>query len=307
MPNDAPDISKNNEEILLNIQLLQQSEQDLMNDLENNPNLSSTQQQKIIANIQKLTDIRSGLYTTLSGMNSFYQSALGTSTGTLDQQTAAINIVETELNRSKRRLEYLENEKNNKIRLVEINEYYGDKYAEHTTLMKIIIFTLVPIIILTIIYNRGFLPSRVYYILFIIVGIIGSIYFWQTYTSIIARDNMNYDEYLWSFNPKSAPKGNPSDKDPWEINGSMGVCVGEACCQPDQTYDTTLDQCISKTSCAVGGSAAAGAAFGGGPGEAFTMPTLDDLYNGLAKTQPGKYKADVDLKENFSAYNSTHF
>ena len=40
--------------------------------------------------------------------------------------------------------------KNNKMRLVEINDYYGDKYAEHSQLMKIVIFTLIPVIILAI-------------------------------------------------------------------------------------------------------------------------------------------------------------
>ena len=34
--------------------------------------------------------------------------------------------------------------------LVEINNYYGDKYAEHSEIMKIIIFTLVPVIIITL-------------------------------------------------------------------------------------------------------------------------------------------------------------
>jgi len=284
-----PDISKNNEEILQNIQLLQNSEQELMRELENNPGLSSEQQQKIIKKIQQLTDIRSGLYTTLSDMNSFYQSALSSSSGTLKEQTAAINIVETELNRTKKRLQYLEMEKNNKIRLVEINEYYGDKYAEHTSLMKIVIFTLIPIIILTIIYNKGILPSRVYYILFIIIGVVGAIYFWTTYASIISRDNMNYDAYNWSFDPNSAPKGTGSDTDPW-AGGSLGICVGEACCQPDQIYDTTLNQCVTGTQ------------------ESFEMPSSiksieDNLYAGLAKMSPYKYKADVNLKESFSSYN----
>lgn len=287
--NGIPDISKNNEEILQNIQLLQNSEQELMRELENNTELTAPQKQKIIQKIQQLTNIRSGLYSTLSGMNSFYQSALSSSTGTLKEQTSAINIVESELNRTKQRLEYLKMEKNNKIRLVEINEYYGDKYAEHTTLMKIVIFTLIPIIILTIIYNKGFLPSRVYYILFIIIGIVGAIYFWKTYASIITRDNMNYDEYNWSFDPKSAPKkGTESDVDPWAFDGLFGTCIGEACCQPDQVYDATLTKCISGTK------------------ESFdSMKQLEDnLYAGLSKMAPNKHRPDVNLKESFSAYNS---
>jgi len=285
-----PDISKNNEEILQNIQLLQNSEEELIRELENNPGLSSEQQQKMIQKIQQLTNIRSGLYTTLSGMNSFYQSALSSSTGTLKEQTAAINIVESELNRSKKRLQYLEMEKNNKIRLVEINEYYGDKYAEHTGLMKIVIFTLIPIIILTIIYNKGFLPSKVYYIIFVIIGVIGSIYFWRTYASIMTRDNMNYDAYDFPFDPSTAPQGTGSDVDPW-AGANMGTCIGEACCQPDQIYDVSLNQCVTGTNT-----------------ETFEMPSPaknfeNKLYEGLTKLAPYKYKADVNLKEHIDAYN----
>jgi hypothetical protein len=293
--NGIPDISKNNEEILQNIQLLQNSEQELMRELENNPQLSSQQKEKIINKIQKLTDIRSGLYSTLSGMNSFYQSALSSSTGTLKQQTSAINIVESELNRTKQRLQYLKMEKNNKIRLVEINEYYSDKYAEHTTLMKIVIFTLIPIIILTIIYNKGLLPTRLYYILFIIIGVVGAIYFWKTYASIITRDNMNYDEYNWSFDPNSAPKVNKTvtgtEVDPW-TSELLRTCIGESCCQPDQLFDITLNKCVSGTT-----------------KESFELSNSikkleDNLYAGLVKMAPNKHKPDVNLKETISAYNS---
>jgi hypothetical protein len=265
-------------------------EQELFSSLENNPNLTNDQQQKIVEKMNQLSNMRINLYQTLSGVNNYYQNALNSSQGTLKEQTTAIYIVESELNQSKRRLDLLNQEKNNKIRLVEINNYYGDKYAEHTTLMKIVIFTLVPIIILTIIYNKGFLPSRVYYLLFIIVGIVGAVYFWKTYASIITRDNMNYNEYNWAFNANSAPKGTGSDEDPWAGLGTLGTCIGEACCQPDQTYDTTLNQCVT----------------GGKEGlQMLQGASIDDdtLYTALTKTSPNKYKADVNLTESYNAYN----
>ena len=68
--------------------------------------------------------MRVNLYQTLSGVNGFFQTALSSSIGTLQEQTTAIAIVENELNQSKKRLEVLEIEKNNKVRLVEINDYY---------------------------------------------------------------------------------------------------------------------------------------------------------------------------------------
>jgi hypothetical protein len=262
----VPDIQQTTKEINDSITLLQQSEQDLIKELTNNGNLTPSQQQKMIEKISQLTDIRSRLFKSLSEMNQFYQGALTGSTGLLSQQSEAIGIVESELNRAKERLEYLETEKNNKIRLVEINQYYGEKYAEHTNLMKIIIFTLIPIILLTILYNKGILPGRVYYIVFILIGVIGAYYFWKEYASIITRDNMNYNEYNWSFDPSSAPKGTGSDIDPWATGGMIGTCIGEACCQEDQIYDEELNQCVSHIG---GGSGSSGS----GPKESFVTLT----------------------------------
>ena len=88
-----PDIQENNEQILNNIQSLQSIEQQLFNSLETNPNLSSQQQQQIVAKMNQLSNMRINLYQTLSGINGFFQNALASSHGTLQEQTVAINIV----------------------------------------------------------------------------------------------------------------------------------------------------------------------------------------------------------------------
>ena len=148
MSTEEPNIAQTNEQILNDIQALQQIEKQLFENLESNPQLSSEEQQKIISKINQLSNMRINLYQTLSGVNDFFQNALSSSVGTLQQQSTAIGIIEGELNRSKNQLSELEDDNMNKIRLVEINNYYGDKYAEHSQLMKIVIYTLVPVIIL---------------------------------------------------------------------------------------------------------------------------------------------------------------
>jgi hypothetical protein len=289
MPGDVfdksiPDISNVVDKIVSDIQNLQQMEQDLFNKIEKDASLSPQQQMEIVDQINKLSTMRSNLYATLREVNGFYESAMGSSTGTLKQQTAAINIVETELNRSKRRLKALKMERNNKIRLVEINTYYGDKYEEHSALMKIIIFTLIPIIILTFLLNKGLIPRFLYFILFTIIGFIGAWYFWLTYSSIITRDNMNYDAYNWYFDANSAPKSTSDDTtDPWASIGT-GICVGEYCCSPGQTYDTEIDKCVGAST------------------ETF-LNNEDNIMEVLTKTQQGKLKSDVNLSD-LKPYNS---
>jgi hypothetical protein len=243
-----PNIQENNEQILNDIQSLQQMEQQLFSSLESNPNLTTAQQQEIIKKMNQLSNMRVNLYKTLSGVNNYFENALNSSIGSLKEQVVAIDIIETELNRSKKRLELLEEEKNNKIRLVEINSYFGDKYAEHSQLMKIILFTLIPIIILALLNNKGILPNTIYYILLIIISVIGAYFFWRRFASIIMRDNMNYQSYNWYFNPKStgsSSTGSTSYSDPWDNGLDLTTCIGDACCSPGLTYDANVNQCMS--------------------------------------------------------------
>ena len=150
--NTLPNIKANTDQILNDIQSLQDIEKKLFSSLDLNSNLSTQQQKDILQKINDLSKMRVNLYQTINGINSYFQSALYNSKGTLNEQVAAIQIVENELNNSKKRLKNLEEAKNNKIRLIEINEYYGDKYSEHSQLMKIIIFTLIPVIIISFIF-----------------------------------------------------------------------------------------------------------------------------------------------------------
>ena len=114
---NASSASQNNEKILNDIQNLQHLEQQLFNTLETNTSLSSTEKQKLIAKINDLSNFRIDLYRTLGGINGFFNDALGSSLGTLKEQTVAIEIVESELNKAKKRLEILEEERNNKIKI----------------------------------------------------------------------------------------------------------------------------------------------------------------------------------------------
>ena len=286
-----------NEQILNDIQTLQTMEQQLFSNLENNPNLTTQQQQDIVQKMNQLSNMRINLYQTLSGVNNYYENALNSSQGTLKEQTVAIYIVENELNSAKKRLEALDIEKMNKIRLVEINNYYGDKYVEHGNLMKIIIFTLVPVIILAILNKNSILPNTIYYILVIIIAAIGAYFFWLRFGSIITRDNMNYQEYDWYFDPSTAPTGSASSDDPWANLGSLGTCIGQACCSAGQLYDETLDQCVGNSTAAPSSTDTYASQ---STTESFVVNDEAVIEQMLSKTENGKqHKPDAVYKENF--------
>jgi hypothetical protein len=229
--------------------------------------------------MNQLSNMRIKLYQTLSGVNNYFENAVNSSSDTLKQQAFAIGIIENELNKSKQQLAVLEEEKNNKIRLVEINAYYGDKYTEHSKLMKIIIFTLIPVIILAFLNSKGILPNAIFNVIISIIALIGGYFLWKTYYSIITRDNMNYQEYNWSFDPNNATTttSQTTSTDPWVSESSYGTCVGDACCSNGLIYDSSMNQCVDPTST--------------------STSTESFINNQLTKMEPGNYKIQYNLKQ----------
>ena len=72
-------------------------EQQLFNSLEENTGLTTDQQKKIVEKINNISNMRVNLYKTLNEINNFFQNNLANSKGLLTEQTAAIDIVEKEL------------------------------------------------------------------------------------------------------------------------------------------------------------------------------------------------------------------
>jgi hypothetical protein len=297
---------ENSEQILSDIQSLQQMEQQLFQSLEATPNISVEERQKVVQKMNELSNMRINLYKTLSGINGYFSNALKSSVGSLQEQVVAVGIVEQELNKSKKNLELLEAERNNKIRMVEINSYYGDKYSEHAELMKLVIYTLIPVIFLVLLRRSQALPTFLFNILLVIISAIGGYYFWMRYTSIIMRDNMNYQQYDWFFNASKAPakKTSTVTGDPW-ASMDVGTCIGDTCCAEGLTYDTSLNLCIIPGTASSMSNSMSDDAFlisgennANGRGGNANVPFTESMVSGvLTKTQPGKIKADYDLRE----------
>lgn len=246
----STNLSEQNQEILTDIQNLQGIEQEIFNNLESNSStMTDDEQNQLIQKISEISQMRINLYKSLSVMNNFYKGSLVNSRDTLDEQVVAIGVIEDQLNDAKKRLALIEEEKNNNIRKIEINDYYSNKYNSHSNIMKIIIYMLIPIIILALLYNNGILPKVIYLILVVIISIIGFYFLFTSFFYNTIRDNMNYQEFNWDFNQKNAPvlgTNSTSDVDPWS-GGVTTVCVGAQCCNQYESYDVSLNKCISIT------------------------------------------------------------
>jgi hypothetical protein len=241
--NNFDSLQERNQQVLNNISELQKQEKQLYDSLDD-VNLSSEQKQQIINKINEISQIRISLYSGLKDIYDFYQKNVSGSRTTLGQQITAIDILENELNQSKIRLNLIEDQKYNKLRLVEINTYYGKQYNAHTRLMKTIVIMCLPIIILAILANRGILPSKLYAFLTGLVLIIGLILIGLQLIDMSNRDNMNWDEYNWYFDKSKAPSDTTvgGASDPWST--ASITCIGSACCYDGSTYDDQKNMCV---------------------------------------------------------------
>jgi hypothetical protein len=233
------------EQTLADIANLQKVEQELHDSL--NANITNEEKQKIVIKISEISQMRVNLYAYLQELYAFFQNNVSSSRTTLAEQMMAIDIVENELNDAKRKMQILEDEKYNKLRLVEINTYYGKQYNAHAWLMKSIVIICVPVFILSILKNTGFFPNKITSFIMAFIIIIGIIWIGLQIIDMSNRDNMNYDEYNWYFNKSKAPTDDtPSNpKDPWAMEIPSIVCVGEQCCDKTfSTYNASKNLCL---------------------------------------------------------------
>jgi len=218
--------------------------------VEQNPN--ENKQNQLLTKIQELQHLKSNLYTSFSNNYATAQTNVATSRNNLVNEMAISGIVDHELKNVQGNLNSLQDARYSKLRMAEINNYYSDKYDTQAKVMKTIVYFCIPILILGILMKREIIPLNIALILIaIILGLAIVIVLLQLF-DIASRDNMNFSEYTFSFDPSAVDSndlGNPDDQ-PVKVDLSLS-CAGEACCpdgNPNGTkWDTSNKQCVTES------------------------------------------------------------
>lgn len=259
------DLSQGSHQTISSITDLQTLEMKLYASLDNNK-LTPEQRSIIIDKINQIAQTRMTLYQGISNMASSYQQNLATTNNSLQEQILAIDIVENELNEAKRRLNMLDAQKNNKLRMVQINTYYGKQYSAYKDIAKNIAYLCILVLIIIILGKNDILPTNIYITLNGLIITIGVIIIGRQVIRLSNKDNMNYDEYNWSFNKSTAPApstaissstsststssstSSSSSSDPWAL--PTIACVGSTCCDQSKgfTYDSKQNICVLNAS-----------------------------------------------------------
>jgi len=245
---------------LMNIQQLQDMESKLFKKLEtisaNDPSNTSSQDE-IVNKINQLSQMRMTMFSQLEDMYRGLQGRVAQSRVDLVDQMTVTGVVEGQLNAAKASMNELSNSKNQKMRMVEINTYYSQKYRAQTDLVKTILMFAVPCLVLAIVIKKGFIPGKYGNIVMAIIIAVGIIIAFRKLWDISSRDNMNFDEYAWSWDPDSnsptvleydidqikKQKGALED-DANALAKELGLgCVGEECCDKGTKWSHVSQKC----------------------------------------------------------------
>jgi len=252
---------------LNNIKDLQNLEKELYASLEVaaiNPG-NDDKQKEIISRINKISQIRISLLQTLNTMSDTLQNQVGNSRINLVDQLTLIGVIEQQLNQIKAQMNQTDAIKNNKLRMVQINTYYGKRYRAYTELIKLVIYSSIAFLILAILKNKGLLPENIANGLLSVLALICLFFFLRKINDIYWRDNMDFDQFNW-FNVPDSTQKTVFEYDKEAIEGTnLGAdledglydlakdassiigCVGAECCTAKMKYDKNKQKCVVKS------------------------------------------------------------
>ena len=246
--------------ILKNINKLQAMESKLYGKLEaaSASDANTAKQDAIVKKINELSTMRMTMFQELDSMYKIMQGRVYQSRVDLVDQLTVTGVMEQEMNGAKKNLNLIQSNKNNKMRMVEINTYYASKYRAQADFMKLIIIVCIPLLILGIVAKKGLLPGNVSKGLIGLVLVIGGFMIFRRAINLSSRSNMNYDEFNWFWNADAnSPTVYEYDKQQLEgatdtleddansFAANLGLgCVGSACCSDGTNYDNDLGKCV---------------------------------------------------------------
>ena len=159
-----------------------------------NVNLSINDRKNNLNQLKSLYDAKNDMLKELDAQVGVQQDRFNdTNTNKINQQ-ANLNIVNSEIDKTKEKNEYYNDMITNKVRNIQINTFYQKKYNSQISLLKFIIVVCILIILLSFVKKSGFLNETVY------AGLVGLIIFISIVRisyllfDIFIRDKNNFDE-----------------------------------------------------------------------------------------------------------------
>tara|TARA_B100000214_G_C23920980_1_gene606030 strand:+ start:179 stop:1084 length:906 start_codon:yes stop_codon:yes gene_type:complete len=246
----AVNVENTQKKILKSIDDLKKMEEELYKQLQTSgANENDVQkQQELIGRIENVSAIRKDLLNSLTDRYIDIQDNVISSRNDLVQQTAMVGIVQDELDKANANIDAISSERNNKMRMVELNTYERERYQSYMEIMKISCLAAVLVVFILILGHKNIIPSQniVFMAVGVIVAIVGIIVLTRL-LDIQKRDNLYFQKYDFPFDPTKLghPKEGTGSGGNIGVASGTSVCANSDCCSSGQTFNTAIGKCVN--------------------------------------------------------------
>lgn len=200
--------------------------------LYNNAHKYPGKTKQIVDEINRLAMNRDQLFKSIQDQSTIFQKI----TPEITQEDKFVNEIDSEL--SKIKYKKKKTDLANINRATEINDYYNERSLAYISLFKTILMFFIPLFITAALIKYNIFPTSLGKTLMVIIVIIMIIFSYNKYMDILARDNMNFNDYdfdtIYDDNLNNLGK----------TTGYLPkMCVDQACCAKGTIYDEDLGQC----------------------------------------------------------------
>lgn len=203
-------LTEKHDNTIKNIQELQEVEKYMYQNLEklNAQEPDNIQQQRDIINrINDLTSMRTNLFDQLKQHYTTSQKDLDKSRDELADQLTLVGVVENQLNNVKKNIKVAKENHNNKLRMIEINNYAFERYNAHTSVMKLVVIICSIVLAFVIVGRYDIVPSNVLTSLISVTITVGLILLGKRVWDLYTRSNLNYNQYTFPLSPSQQGPG----------------------------------------------------------------------------------------------------
>jgi hypothetical protein len=246
-PNASPDtLSASQQQLLASVRQLQDAQKNLMDRYTASPD--PNERKKIASEMDKNELLRSNLLSSTGNIALVQNQAVANKQDAAKDLTAMMGVMDAELKSARDQLEEIQTSRAGKERMIELNTYYGKRFMAQAGVMKIFIYMCIPVLILAVLANMGFLPNYIAGFAIIASIVIGFVYIYSAVSDINRRDKRNFDEYTWEFDPSRVGSVvNPSSGIGANSSSNFMGCFNGQCCSASTVWDPKSKTCTVQT------------------------------------------------------------
>jgi hypothetical protein len=236
-------LSESQEQLNANVQQLKEANANLMDRLSKTSD--GTERTTISAQMTKNEALWTSLLNSAGTLAQVQQTCVASKKSEAETAATLSGFIDQELKAAQEQIAELETSRAGKERMIELNTYYGKRFMAQAGVMKIFIYMCIPVLILAVLANMGFVPNYIAGFMIIASIVVGVVYIYNAVGDINRRDKMNFDEYTWEFDPSRVGSiVNPNGSGGANASSLLG-CYNGACCNPPATiWDPSSKMCV---------------------------------------------------------------